>query len=100
MDPEREPAAVGVNVTEIMQLLAAATPGEQLSISLKSPEAVIEEIESAESPMFRRRTVCGWLDEPTGRLAYCNEPGLSETDAADAIPIFITKASVPPPNTV
>lgn len=100
IDPERVPAVVGVKVTEIMQLLAAATPGEQLSISLKSPVAVIEVIDSAALPMLRSRTVCAWLAVPTGRLANVSELGLSETAAADAAPIFITKASVPPPSTV
>jgi hypothetical protein len=57
--------ADGVNVTDNAQLPAAGTLFRQLSVSAKSPVVVIDEIESAELPMLRSRTVCGWLLKPT-----------------------------------
>ena len=99
MDPERDPAAVGVKVTENAQLPAAGTLFPQLSVSAKSPLAVIDEIANEELPMLRRRTVCGWLVEPTGRLPNWRELGLRATDGADAAPILTMKASMFPPCT-
>jgi hypothetical protein len=86
-----------VKVTESVQLPAAGTLIPQLSVSAKSPPAVIEEIDSAELPMLRSKTTWGWLVEPTVSWANCKELGLRETDGADAVPIFITNASAPPP---
>src|SRR5580692_1463012 len=64
MVPLRVPDVVGVKVTENVQLPAAGTLFPQLSVSAKSPLVVIDEIESDALPMFRSRTVCGWLLEP------------------------------------
>src|SRR5271157_2993979 len=98
-EPERVPAAVGVKVTDKVQLPAADTLVPQLSDSAKSPLAVMDEIVSAELPMLRSSTVCAVLVELTACEEYCREYGLRVTDGAELGPIFITKASVPPPCT-
>ena len=100
MDPERDPNALGVKVTEKVQLPAAETLFPQSSVSAKSPLSVMEEIDSGELPMLRSTTVCAWLVEPTARLANCKELGLKETEGADAKPIFAMKVSVLPPGMV
>ena len=111
IDPKRVPAVVGVKVTDKVQLPAADTLVPQLSNSAKSPVAVIDEIASGELPMLRpaqtvllpmlrSRTVCAGLVEPTASEGYCREFGLGDTDGAEFGPIFITKASVPPPSIV
>ena len=92
IEPKRVPAAVGVKVTDKVQLPAADTLVLQLSDSAKSPLAVIDEIASAELPMLRSRTVCAALVEFTACEEYCREYGLRVTDGAELGPIFITKA--------
>jgi hypothetical protein len=56
----RAPAACGVNVTEIEQLLPAAKVPPQLLVSVKSPlfplEIKIFEIESGPEPVFETVT--------------------------------------------
>jgi hypothetical protein len=64
MVPLRDPAALGVNVMERVQLPPADKPGSQLSVSEKSPVVVIDAIESGALPMFRTTTVWGWLLVP------------------------------------
>src|SRR5579864_1229983 len=64
MPPLRAPGAVGVNVTERVQLPAADTLFPQLSVSAKSPLVEIDEIESGALPMFRTTAVWGWLLVP------------------------------------
>src|SRR5208282_3817009 len=100
MEPLRDPAAVGVKVTDKVQLPAADTLGSQLFDSAKSPLAVIEEISSAELPMLRSRTLCAEVVEPICCEGYCREYGSSATDGAEFDAIFITNASVFPPATV
>src|ERR1700728_4154422 len=97
MEPPSAPAAVGLKVTDKVQLPAAATLAPQLSDSAKFSVAVIEEIASAALPRLRTRTDCAVLVEPTACEGYCKEYGLRVTDGAEADPIFITKASVLPP---
>lgn len=86
-----------MKVTVKVQVLAAGTPVPQLSVSLKSPLIVIDEMVSAVLPIFRNREVLGWLTEPTGRIENCTSEGLIATAAAFAVPILATKASVFPP---
>src|SRR5580704_3217924 len=100
IDPLRVPAAVGVNVTENVQLPAALTPLPQVSVSAKSPLVVIDEIDSAELPMFRSRTVCPALVDPTSCVVYCSAFGFNATPGAELGPIFNTRPSVPPPSTL
>ena len=66
--PLRAPAAVGVNVTEIVQLLPAATllPDVQvLLLMAKSPEIDVAPSVSAAVPVFDKVTVCAVAVEPT-----------------------------------
>ena len=53
------PVAVGVKLTEMMQLAPAFTAVPQLFTSLKSPDAVMLAIASVSAPMFVRYTDCG-----------------------------------------
>ena len=56
--PVRLPAAVGVKVTEILQLAVAARLLPQVLVSAKSPVAAIEVMVSAAVPELVRVTVC------------------------------------------
>ena len=89
---------MGVKVTENVQLPAAGTLLPQVSVLAKSPLMVIDEMVSGELPMFRRRTVCGWLVEPINWGEYWRAAGLTDTDGAEFGPIFSTNASVFPPS--
>src|SRR5271166_3459691 len=98
--PVREPGAVGVKVIANVQLPAAGTLVPQLSVSAKSPVAVIDVIERDALPRLRRSTFCGWLVVPIVWLAYCNEAGLKEAAGEFPAPIFRMNASVFPPSTL
>jgi len=63
--PVRVPAAVGVQVTLIVQLAPAFTLLPQLFVSPNSSEAAIFEIRRVAAPVFVRVTVCGALVVPT-----------------------------------
>jgi hypothetical protein len=69
MYPERIPAAVGVKVIDKVHVPAAVTPAPQLSVSAKSPLAVIDEMDKGALPMFRSSVVCAGLVDPD----VCNE---------------------------
>src|ERR1700679_3482604 len=60
-----DPAAMGTNVKENAQLLAAGTLLPQVFVSAKLEPAVVDEISSGELPIFRSRAVCAGLVEPT-----------------------------------
>src|ERR1700722_2069203 len=98
MEPNLGPGAVGVKVTVKVQVAAAGTPVPHVSVSVKSPLMVIDEMVSAELPIFRNNEVLGWLTEPTARIENCTSEGLIATAGAFAVPIFATKASVFPPS--
>ena len=55
--PERLPAAVGVKVTEMVQFAPAAKLDPQVLVSAKSPDAMMELMESAPDPEFVSVTV-------------------------------------------
>jgi hypothetical protein len=55
--PVRFPTAVGVKVAEIVQFAAAARLDPQVFVSAKSPDAVMELMESAADPEFVSITV-------------------------------------------
>ena len=61
------PAAVGVKVTLIVQLLPAAKPAGQLLVAAKSPEAAMLVMSKAALPTLLSVTVCTALVVPTGR---------------------------------
>jgi hypothetical protein len=63
--PVRVPAAVGVKVTEIVQLAPAATPVPQLCVSAKSPEAAIDAIVRGALPELVSFTVWAALVVPS-----------------------------------
>jgi hypothetical protein len=71
MEPERAPAAVGLKVTEIVQVPFAAM-GEavtQVVVSAKSPLAVTDVTVNGALPVLVRVTVCAGEVPPIGRLA-------------------------------
>ena len=59
--PVRWPAAVGVNVTAIVQLAPAATELPQALVCAKSPDAVTPEMVNDALPVFVSVTVCAAL---------------------------------------
>jgi hypothetical protein len=63
-NPARVPLAVGVNVTLIVQLAKAATVPTQLSVSLKSPLAVIFVTVTGPGPLLLTVIVCAGLVIP------------------------------------
>jgi len=66
MEPERVPAAVGVNVTVMMQLAPTPWPEPQVFVWAKSPLATMLLIVRARLPVLVKVTVCGALAVPTG----------------------------------
>ena len=59
--PVREPAAVGVKVTEIVQVPAAATEPPHVLVWLKSPLAAMPVIVRAADPVLVSVTDCAAL---------------------------------------
>jgi len=78
--PVRVPPAVGVKVTETVQLPPAAKLVPQVLVSVKSPEAVIELIPRAADPEFVRVIVWAALVEPTVCAAKVSDDGASKND--------------------
>jgi hypothetical protein len=75
--PVREPAAVGLKPTLMLQLAPAATLVPQLFVAAKSPLAAMPEIVKAEPPVFARVIVCDVLVVPTVWLAKLKLVGVS-----------------------
>jgi hypothetical protein len=67
--PSRTPAAVGVKVTLIVQLLPAGSVVVQLCVDAKSPDAVMLPIDSAPVPVLVSVTGCAGDVVPTLRAA-------------------------------
>lgn len=91
--PERAPAAVGLKVTEMVQVPFAAM-GEavtQVVVSAKSPLAVTEVTVKAALPVFVSVTVCAGEVAPIGRLANVRLVG----DKLTAGPVGGDPAPVP-----
>ena len=61
IEPVRAPATVGVKVTEMVQLAAAATELPQVLVWLKSPLAARVVIVRAADPLLVNVTVCAAL---------------------------------------
>jgi hypothetical protein len=80
--PVRVPAAVGVKVTEIVQLPPAATLDPQLLVSAKSPDAVIEVTDRAAVPELVSVTVWAALVMPSACGANVRLVGESVTVGA------------------
>ena len=63
--PVRAPAAVGVKITEMLQVAAAATDAPQVLVWLKSPLAAMLVIESVAVPVLVSVTTWAALEVPT-----------------------------------
>jgi hypothetical protein len=85
--PVRLPAAVGVKVTEIVQLAPTATLEPQLLTWAKSPEAAIEVRVSAALPELISVTVCAALVDPVASAAKNRLAGDTLAAGADATPV-------------
>jgi hypothetical protein len=69
IEPVGVPAAVGVKVTEMVQLAPAGRLEGQAVVSAKPAEAAMPLIDSAPAPVFFKVTVCAALVLPTVWLA-------------------------------
>jgi hypothetical protein len=87
-EPVRVPAAVGVNVIAIVQLLPPATLVPQVLVSAKSPPVAIVLTARAVVLPFDKVTLCGALVEPTGWDVKVMLPG--ETAATGTAPLTTT----------
>jgi hypothetical protein len=87
MAPVGVPAAVGVKVTEMVQLAPAGKLEGQAVVSAKLPEAAIPLIERATAPVFVKVIVCAALVVPTVWLAKLKLVGEKLTAGADAAAI-------------
>jgi hypothetical protein len=79
--PVRCPAAVGVNVTAIVQLAPAATELPHVLVCEKSPDVLRVEIVNADEPLLVSVTICGALEDCTVWFAKVRLVGDSATDA-------------------
>ena len=100
-EAERAPDAVGLNVTEIVQLAPAASVLGAIGhvfVCAKSaafaPVRPIELIVSAPVPEFVRVTFCAGLVVPTSRLPKARLVGESVTAGAGATPVPLSATAV------
>jgi hypothetical protein len=88
---EREPAAMGVNVTLIVQLVAAAREVPQVLVCVKSegsrPVTVMLVRFSVELPELLNVTFWALLLEPTEKLPNVRLVGASVTAGATPVPV-------------
>jgi hypothetical protein len=85
--PVRLPAAVGVKVTEIVQPAPAATVVPQVFVSAKSPEAVIDVMDSPAVPELVSVTVCASLVVPSVWAAKVRLVVERVTEEAELAPV-------------
>jgi hypothetical protein len=83
--PVRVPTAVGLKVTEMVQLAPALTEVPQVLVWEKSPLAVMLEMVSEALPVLVRVTVCAALLVPSIWAAKVREEDDKLT--ADAVPV-------------
>ncbi len=91
--PERVPVAVGLKVTEMVQLAPAATLEPQLFVCAKSPVMEMPVMLKAALPLLVRVTVCAALVVFSTWLAKVKEAGASVTAGAGAVtplPLSVT----------
>lgn len=90
----RAPAAVGVNVTLMPQLLPAVNVPPHVVVRVKSPGLlpvmVMLEIVSVAPPVFVSVMVCGDVLTPTSELPNARLVG--ESDAPDVVPVPVSGA--------
>jgi hypothetical protein len=91
------PVAVGVNVTEIVQLAVDAIGALQLFVSAKSPVAWVPLIVRGKAPVFVTVTVCALLAAPTDWESNVNDAVLIDADAGDATMVKLNGDDSPPP---
>ena len=87
--PVNVPEAVGVNVTEIVQLALAARLDPQLLVSAKLPEAARLLIEREAVPVFFKVTLCAALVVATVWLANVRLVGDKLTTGAVAAAVMV-----------
>ena len=90
IEPLREPAAVGVKVTLIVQKALAARLEPQVLVWEKSPLAVMLEIVRAAFPVLLNVTLCALLLVPTACAGKVNEEGEKLAPGAVPVPVRLT----------
>jgi hypothetical protein len=95
-DPVRAPAAVGVNVTLMVQLAPTARLVPQLFVCAKSPVAAIELIVAAAVPPFVSVVDCAAVVEPTTVDGNARLPGEAESAGPGDVPVPVRLTVVGP----
>ena len=90
--PVRAPPAVGVKVTEMAQLAAAATLDPQVLVSAKSPVATIDVMLNAAEPLSVSVTVCAALVEPVFCAEKLRLAAESEASGPAGFTVIVTVA--------
>jgi len=94
IDAVRDPAATGVNVTLIVQFVAAARDVPQLLVCVKSegsnPATVMLVRVKVELPVLLKVTLIGLLLEPTEKLPKVRLVGDKVTAGAIPVPVSAT----------
>jgi hypothetical protein len=96
-DPVRVPAAVGVNITEIEQVALTASELPQVSLSAKSPVAMMEAMESAALPELVSVMLCRGLELSTVKLLKLRAVLESVARGAPGLMVRVSADDVPPP---
>jgi hypothetical protein len=99
-EPVRAPAAVGVNVTLIVQLAPTASVVPQLFVCAKSPLAVMELIVAAVVPLFDRVVDCAAVVEPTTVDVKARLAGLAFSAGPGAVPVPLRATETAPETSV
>jgi hypothetical protein len=99
-DPVRAPAAVGVNVTLIVQLAPTASVLPQLFVCAKSPLAAIEPIVAPVVPLFDSVVDCAAVVEPTTVEANARLAGLALSAGPGAVPVPLRATETAPDTSV
>jgi len=95
-DPVRAPPAVGLKVTEIVQLAPASTLVPQVLVWEKSPLAVIPEMDSEELPVLVRATDWEVLLFPDNWAEKVSEEGDKLAIGPAPVPLKLTVCVLPP----
>jgi hypothetical protein len=94
-EPDRVPVALGVKVTLIEQLAAAARVAPHVFVSAKSPLLVMFEIAIASLPVFDSVMVCAALVVPTGCAPKSKLVGVRLATGAPPVPASATVCGLP-----
>lgn len=96
MLPLRAPAAVGVKVTLMVQLAAAARVAPQVVVLAKSPLMPMLAMFSVAPPLLVRVTVCAALVLPTFCEVKVSVVGLGDTPGAKPVPLRAADCTTTP----